>query len=70
MREVKIDRVYLLNCDGIAHAIYHINDLEDAKQRAKYLNEKNGNGYNYYVKIINEYVNNEGWGYQRKQGGL
>ena len=69
---VRKDRVYLISvCGGEEwkDEIFALDDIKKAEKRAKELNEYRNNqldGRKYYIKIINEYVDNFGNGYQCK----
>ncbi|MGD9276292.1 MAG: hypothetical protein PVJ67_03915 [Candidatus Pacearchaeota archaeon] len=65
MSKTKVDNVYILTSDGITVEKFHIRDLEKAKQKAEYLTKIHDDGYKYTIKIINEYVDDRGFGYKR-----
>lgn len=64
MRKTRVDNVYILNSDEISVKKFHINDLVKAEKEAKELQRYNNRKYT--VKIINEYVNENGYGFQAK----
>ena len=64
MRKTRIDNVYILNSDGISVKKFHINDLQEAEKEAKELQRYHNRKYE--VKIVNEYVDNNGYGFQAK----
>ena len=61
---VRKDRVYLNNEADINVAIYSLDEFEKAKKEAELMTNRHGQKFN--VKIVNEYVDNFGNGYQCK----
>jgi len=68
MRETKIDNVYIFNSAGLDIIRYPITQLKEAAQHAKKLSDRNNS--NYTVKIVNEYIDENGFSYQKPRKGV
>lgn len=65
MGNKKIDRVYIIRQSDELDVgkIYAITEIKEAEKEAKEMERRNNGDEKYKVKIINEYVTPEGYGF-------